>query len=40
MNPYKYYIYVNCPKGRPYPRYFSYKPNENDEGDYPLNLWK
>ena len=38
MNPYKYYIYVNCPKGRPYPRYFSYKPNENDEGDYQLSI--
>ena len=38
MNPYKYYIYVNCSKGRPYPRYFSYKPNENDEGDYQLSI--
>ena len=38
MNPYKYYIYVNCPKGKPYPRYFSYKPIEADEGDYQLTI--
>lgn len=38
MNPYKYYIYVNSLKGRAYPRYFSYKPGENDEGDYPLTI--
>ena len=38
MNPYKYYIYVTCPKGRPYPRYFTYTPDETDEGDYPLKV--
>ena len=38
MNPYKYYIYVNCPKGKPYPRYFSYKPIETEVGDYPLTI--
>ena len=26
MNPYKYYIYVTSPKGRPYPRYYTYTP--------------
>lgn len=38
MNPYKYYIYVNSPKGRPYPRFYTYTPGENDEGDYPLTI--
>ncbi len=38
MNPYKYYIFVNCAKGKPYPRYFSFKPTINDEGDYPLTI--
>ena len=36
MNPYKYYIHVTCEKGKPYPRYYTYTPGENDEGDYPL----
>ena len=38
MNPYKYYIYVNSPKGVPYPRFYTYTPGENDEGDYPLTI--
>ncbi len=38
MNPYKYYIYINSPKGRAYPRFYTYTPGENDEGDYPLTL--
>ena len=23
MNPYKYYIHISCPKGKPFPRYFT-----------------
>ena len=38
MNPYKYYIYVTSPKGRPYPRYYTYTPGVGDEGDYPLTI--
>lgn len=38
MNPYKYYIHVSSPKGKPYPRYYSYKPVLGDEGDYPLTI--
>ena len=38
MNPYQYYIYVTSPKGRPYPRYYTYTPAEGDEGDYPLTI--
>jgi len=38
MNPYKYYIHVSSPKGKPYPRYYTYKPLEGDEGDYPLTI--
>lgn len=38
MNPYKYYIHVESPKGRPYPRYYTYTPGEKDEGDYPLTI--
>lgn len=38
MNPYKYYIYVTSPKGRPYPRYYTYTPVAGEEGDYPLEI--
>ena len=38
MNPYKYYIHVSSPKGKPYPRYYTYTPLENEEGDYPLTI--
>jgi len=38
MNPYKYYIHVTSPKGRPYPRYYTYTPTENEVGDYPLTI--
>ena len=38
MNPYKYYIYVTSPKGKSYPRFYTYTPGENDEGDYPLTI--
>ena len=38
MNPYKYYIYVNCEKGNPYPRYFSYTPKKGDKGEYILKI--
>lgn len=38
MNPYKYYIYVTGPKGRPFPRYYTYTPVDGEEGDYPLTI--
>jgi len=38
MNPYKYYIYVECVKGRPYPRYFTYTPKAGEEGSYQLKI--
>ena len=38
MNPYKYYIHVSSPKGKPYPRYWTYTPVEGEEGDYPLEI--
>ena len=38
MNPYKYYIHVSSPKGKPYPRYWTYTPVEGDEGDYSLEI--
>ncbi len=38
MNPYKYYIRVVSPKGKPYPRYYTYTPCEGEEGDYPLTI--
>ena len=38
MNPYQYYIFVESPKGKPYPRYYTYTPGENEEGDYPLSI--
>lgn len=38
MNPYKYYIHIDSPKGKPYPRYYTYTPTESDEGDYPLTV--
>lgn len=38
MNPYKYYIFVSSPKGKPYPRYYTYTPKEGEEGDYTLSI--
>lgn len=38
MNPYKYYIYVNCEKGTPYPRYYTYTPKYNEVGEYELTI--
>lgn len=38
MNPYKYYIHISSPKGRPYPRYYTYTPADGDEGDYELEV--
>lgn len=38
MNPYKYYIYINCEKGAAYPRYYTYTPKPGDEGEYQLRL--
>lgn len=38
MNPYKYYIHISSPKGKPFPRYYTFTPTENDLGDYPLTV--
>ena len=38
MNPYQYYIFVESPKGKPYPRYYTYTPCVGEEGDYPLSI--
>lgn len=38
MNPYQYYIYINCEKGTPYPRYFTYTPSLDEVGDYELTV--
>lgn len=38
FNPYQYYILVNCDKGNPYPRYYTFTPKENEVGDYPLTI--
>lgn len=38
MNPYKYYIYINCEKGTPYPRYYTYTPKDNEVGEYELTI--
>lgn len=38
MSPYKYYIHTECKKGRSYPRYYTFTPNDSDEGDYELKI--
>lgn len=38
MNPYKYYIHISSPKGKPYPRYYTYTPKDGEEGEYPLTI--
>lgn len=38
MNPYKYYIYITSPKGKPYPRYYTFTPKEDEVGSYPLTV--
>ncbi len=37
-NPYKYYIFVECEKGHPYPRYFTYTPKKDEVGSYHLTI--
>lgn len=37
-NPYQYYILVTCPKGNPFPRYFTYTPKASEEGCYELKI--
>lgn len=37
-NPYEYYIFVRCPKGRPFPRYFTFTPELKDIGEYELTV--
>ncbi|MDY0208582.1 MAG: hypothetical protein RBR48_00165 [Bacilli bacterium] len=38
VNPYHYYIKVTCDKGKPYPRYFMFLPEEKDIGEYGLQI--
>ncbi|MBQ7647181.1 MAG: SGNH/GDSL hydrolase family protein [Clostridia bacterium] len=38
MSPYKYYIHTECKKGRSYPRYYTFTPNENETGDHELKI--
>ena len=38
VNPYNYSITVTCSKGNAYPRYYEWKPTENDIGTYDLKL--
>lgn len=38
MDPYKYYIHIECSVGKPLPRYFTFTPNESQVGDYLLRV--
>ena len=38
VDPYNYSIKILCSKGNPYPRYFEWKPTEQDIGSYKLTL--
>lgn len=38
FNPYQYYISVKCPKGKPFPRYFTFTPEPKDVGEYELSV--
>lgn len=38
FDPYQYYIKIDCDKGKPYGRYFTYTPTEGDVGEYVLNV--
>ena len=37
-NPYQYYVKATCEKGYTYNRYYTFTPNENDIGTYPLTI--
>lgn len=38
FDPYQYYIKIDCEKGKPYGRYFTYTPTEAEVGEYELNV--
>lgn len=38
VNPYKYYIHIDCKKGHNYKRYYEFTPTINDVGDHELVL--
>ena len=38
INPYQYFIKVTCDKGKPYPRYFMFLPEEKDVGEYDMQI--
>ncbi|MBQ3001141.1 MAG: SGNH/GDSL hydrolase family protein [Bacilli bacterium] len=38
FDPYKYYIHVECPKGMPFRRYYTFTPTIQDLGSYSLTL--
>jgi len=37
-NPYQYFIKITCDKGKPFPRYFMFLPEEKDVGEFELQL--
>lgn len=38
FNPYKYYIHIDCLKGTPYNRYFTFTPKITDVGEYEFKI--
>jgi len=38
INPYRYFIKVSCDKGKPFPRYFMFLPEEKDVGEYEMKI--
>lgn len=38
INPYNFYIKIECLKGTPYPRYYTFTPKVEDVGEYELKL--
>ena len=38
FNPYNNYIQIECPKGNPFPRYFTFTPTIDDIGEYDFKL--
>ena len=40
MNYNRYNILIECKKGNPYPRYYSYTPKKEEVGEYELKLDK
>ena len=38
FDPYQYYIKLDCEKGKPYPRYFTFTPTAEEVGEYELRV--